>query len=100
MIVTTTPNIEGHAIEEYLGIVTGVALVYANILWDIISTMNSRSTAYQQRLEEVKNLAISNMSQNAEQLGADAVVGVSLDYERLRRGMLMVAVSGTAVRTT
>jgi uncharacterized protein YbjQ (UPF0145 family) len=72
--------------------------MYANIVLDILSTIGSRSTAYQQKLEEVKNLAISNMSQYAEQLGANAIVGVSVDYERLRRGMVMVAVSGTAVR--
>ncbi len=104
MIVTTTPGVEGKRITEYLGIVTGEAIVGANIFRDIFASIRDivggRAGAYEKELGEARTIAMEEMENLARQLGADAVVGVDLDYEVLgqNNGMLMVTVSGTAVK--
>jgi uncharacterized protein YbjQ (UPF0145 family) len=103
MILTTTPTIEGRPIAEYRGIVTGEAILGANIFKDLFAgirdIVGGRSGAYEQELAKARTIAMSEMSQLAEQLGADAIVGVDLDYETVGQGsMLMVTASGTAVR--
>ncbi len=102
MIVTTTPNIEGKTITTYLGIVTGEAILGANIFRDffagITDIVGGRSAAYEQELGKARQIAISEMLDSARNLGGDAVVGVDIDYEVIRDGMLMVSVSGTAVQ--
>lgn len=102
MIVTTTPSIEGKAITGYLGIVTGEAIMGANVVRDIFASITDivggRSAAYEQKLSDARRIAMREMEDEARRLGADAVVGVDLDYEVIRDGMLMVSASGTAVR--
>jgi uncharacterized protein YbjQ (UPF0145 family) len=104
MIITTTPSIEGKRITEYLGIVTGEAIMGANILRDFLANIRDviggRSGAYEEKLIEARQVSIKEMEDNASQLGADAVVGVDIDYEVLGadNGMLMVTACGTAVR--
>jgi uncharacterized protein YbjQ (UPF0145 family) len=104
MIITTTPSIEGKRIEEYLGIVTGEAILGANLFKDIFANIRDlvggRSAAYERELTNARQLALEEMQANASRLGANAIVGVDLDYEVLGagNGMLMVSASGTAVR--
>jgi uncharacterized protein YbjQ (UPF0145 family) len=102
MIVTTTPIIQGKEIKEYLGIVTGEAILGANIVKDLFASITDvvggRSAAYESELARAREIAISEMKHNALTLGANAIVGVDLDYETVRQGMLMVSVSGTAVK--
>ena len=102
MIVSTTPDIAGKRITEYLGVVTGEAIVGANVLRDIMATardvFGGRSGAYEDELRKAREAALGEMQQKAEQLGASAIVGVDIDYESIRGSMLMVSVSGTAVR--
>ncbi len=104
MVITTTPSIEGRRITSYLGIVTGEAIMGANILKDIFASVRDivggRSAAYEQELIRAKELALQELQERAQALGADAVVGVDLDYEVLGQGnsMLMVSASGTAVK--
>lgn len=103
MIITTTPTIQGQDIKEYKGIVTGETIIGANIFRDFFASIRDivggRSGAYEEVLREAKNTAIREMMQEASRIGANAVVGVDLDYETLgsANGMLMVAASGTAV---
>ena len=102
MLTTTTPSIEGRPISQYLGIVAGEAIMGANVVRDFLAgitdIVGGRSGAYEQKLVQAREIAISEMEQSARELGADAVVGVDLDYEVIRDGMLMVTASGTAVR--
>jgi len=102
MIITTTPTIQGKEIKEYLGIVTGEAILGANIVKDLFASITDvvggRSAAYEGELSKAREIAISEMKHNALTLGANAIVGVDLDYETVRQGMLMVSVSGTAVK--
>jgi uncharacterized protein YbjQ (UPF0145 family) len=102
MIVTTTPSAEGKSIREYRGIVTGEAIMGANIFRDFFASITDivggRSAAYERELAKARTVAIDEMTQKAKELGGDAVVGVDLDYEVIRDGMLMVSVSGTAVK--
>jgi len=102
MIVTTTPQIEGKAIREYLGIVTGEAIMGANIVRDLFASVTDiiggRSGAYESKLRDGRQIALREMSDEAAKLGGDAVVGVDLDYEVVREGMLMISASGTAVK--
>ncbi len=102
MIVTTTNNIEGHNITGYLGIITGETIIGANLFRDIFASVRDvvggRSGAYEEVLREAKDTALHEMTQKAMEMGADAVVGVDLDYETIRNGMLMVTASGTAVK--
>lgn len=102
MIVTTTPTIEGRQIASYLGIVTGEAIMGANIIKDLFASVTDiiggRSGKYEQELGKARKISIDEMMQSATALGADAIVGIDLDYEVIRDGMLMVTASGTAVK--
>ncbi len=104
MIVTTTPTIEGRTIAEYRGLVTGEAILGANIFKDLFAgirdIVGGRSGAYEQELAKARTIALREMEALAASLGADAIVGVDLDYETVGQGgsMLMVTASGTAVR--
>lgn len=105
MIVTTTPTIEGSQIRNYLGVVTGEAILGANIMKDLFAgfrdIVGGRSGVYEQELQKAREIAMREMEEAATDLGADAIVGVDLDYETVSSGnMLMVTVSGTAVRVT
>jgi uncharacterized protein YbjQ (UPF0145 family) len=104
MIITTTPNIEGARIIEYKGIVVGEVVSGVNFLKDIAAGLTNffggRSGSYENELIAAREKAIAEMGSRAAQMGANAVVGVDIDYEVLGQGnMLMVTVSGTAVRT-
>ena len=105
MILTTTPSIEGKTIREYLGIVTGEAIVGANIFKDFFAgirdIVGGRSGAYEQELQKAREIALAEMEEEALQKGGTAVVGIDLDYEVVGQGgsMLMVSASGTAVKT-
>jgi uncharacterized protein YbjQ (UPF0145 family) len=102
MILTTTPTIEGKSITEYLGIVTGEAIMGANIVKDIFASITDivggRSGKYEQELAKARQITLKEMADEAVKIGANAVVGVDLDYEVIREGMLMVTASGTAVK--
>ncbi|WP_048600845.1 YbjQ family protein [Rubeoparvulum massiliense] len=102
MIITTTPNIEGHQIESYHGIVTGEAIMGANVVRDIFASITDiiggRSGVYEDKLGEGRQIAIKEMQEKAIQMGANAIVGVDLDFETVREGMMMVVATGTAVR--
>ncbi len=102
MIVTTTPTIQSKEIKEYLGIVTGEAIMGANLVKDLFASITDivggRSAAYESELSRAREIALEEMKQNALSLGANAIVGVDLDYETVRQGMLMVSTSGTAVK--
>ncbi len=104
MIVTTTPALDGQPATEYLGIVTGEAIIGANIFKDIMAGIRDiaggRSTAYERSLRSAREQALREMVAEAQGRGADAVVGVDLDYEVLGsgNGMLMVSATGTAVK--
>ncbi|MFN4158372.1 MAG: heavy metal-binding domain-containing protein [Gemmobacter sp.] len=101
MIVTTTPSVEGYSIAEYKGIVTGEAILGANVFRDIFAgitdILGGRSRAYEEELAKARTTALSEMQDRAREAGANAVVGVDLDYEVINN-MLMVSASGTAVR--
>jgi uncharacterized protein YbjQ (UPF0145 family) len=102
MIITTTPNIEGYKIEAYLGIVAGETILGANIGRDIMASITDiiggRSAEYEQEIRKAREIAEKEMVDEAVNKAADAVVGVDIDYEVIRQGMLMVTVSGTAVK--
>jgi uncharacterized protein YbjQ (UPF0145 family) len=103
MIVSTTPTIEGRPITAYHGVVVGEAILGANVFRDIFAgitdIMGGRSSAYEQSLAEARETAFSELESRAAAIGANAVVGVDLDYEVINN-MLMVSVSGTAVTVT
>lgn len=102
MIVSTTPSIEGRKIKEYVEIVTGEAIMGANIVRDLFASITDivggRSGAYEDKLKDAREIAFDEMKSRASRLGANAIVGIDIDYEVIREGMLMVAVSGTAVQ--
>ena len=103
MIITTTPTVEGRRVIRYLGIVSGEAIMGANVFKDFFANIRDivggRSAAYEKELVRAKEIAMREMRERAEQMGANAVVGVDLDYETIgQKGtMLMVSTSGTAV---
>jgi uncharacterized protein YbjQ (UPF0145 family) len=105
MLIVTTNNLEGHKISRYFGLVSGEAILGANIFRDLFAgirdIVGGRSAAYERELREAKRIALEEMSAEAQRLGANAVIGVDLDYETITvgqgGGMLMVSVSGTAV---
>ena len=101
MIVTTTNSIEGHRITAYRGIVVGEAIMGANVVRDLFAgitdIIGGRSGAYESKLQDARDVALRELEQKAAMLGADAVVGVDLDYEIVGQSMLMVSASGTAV---
>ena len=100
MIVTTTPTIQGKHINDYHGIVVGEAILGANVFRDLFAgitdIIGGRSAAYEQELGKARKTAIDEMQDRAKEMGANAVVGVDLDYEVINN-MLMVSASGTAV---
>jgi len=104
MIMTTTPNIEGKRISKYFGVVTGEAIMGANLFRDLFAgirdIVGGRSGAYEKELRKARETALQEIETAATNLGANAVVGIDIDYEILgeKGGMLMVSVSGTAVR--
>lgn len=104
MIVTTTPSVEGRRIAEYKGVVFGEVIAGVNFVKDFVAGLSNffggRSGTYEEELINARQQALAEMEQRAAQLGADAVVGVDIDYEVLGadNGMLMVTASGTAVR--
>lgn len=104
MIVTTTPSVEGRRITEYKGVVFGEVIAGVNFVKDFVAGLSNffggRSGTYEEELIKARQQALDEMEQRAAQLGADAVVGVDIDYEVLGadNGMLMVTASGTAVR--
>ncbi len=104
MLVTTTPSIEGKRITQYYGLVSGETIIGANLIKDFFASITDivggRSGAYEQVLKEAKQSAIAEMVQQAKAMGANAVIGVDLDYETLGsgNGMLMVTACGTAVK--
>ncbi len=104
MLLTNTPNIEGKRIVKYLGLVSGEAIMGADIFKDIFARVRDivggRSEAYEKELRRAKEIALGEMTQQAAGLGANAVVGIDLDYESIAMGggnMLMVSANGTAV---
>jgi len=103
MIITTTPNIEGKKIVKYLGVVTGEAIIGANFVKDIFASIRDivggRAGSYEEGLRKAKNIALTEIQQNARSLGANAIVGIDLDFETIggSGSMLMVSASGTAV---
>lgn len=103
MILTTTPQIEGHPIREYKGLVTGETIIGANVIKDIKASIKDffggRSGSYERVLIEAKETSLKEMTERAQSMGANAIVGIDIDYETVgeRGSMLMVATSGTAV---
>jgi uncharacterized protein YbjQ (UPF0145 family) len=103
LTLTTTPTIEGKSIRDYRGIVTGEAIIGANIFKDFFAgirdIVGGRSAAYEAELRSARELALQEMAEAARQQGGNAVVGIDLDYEVVGQGgsMLMVCASGTAV---
>jgi len=104
MIVTTTPTIEGKRVVKYLGIVTGEAIMGANIFKDFFASITDivggRSATYEKELRRAQEMATKEIEERAQERGANAIIGVDLDYEVLGKSgsMLMVTVSGTAVQ--
>ena len=103
MILSTTPQIEGYSIREYKGVVTGETIIGANFIKDIFASVRDivggRSASYEKVLRQAKDTAMQEMMQRAQEMGANAIVGIDIDYETIGQGnsMLMVATSGTAV---
>ena len=103
MITTTTPTVEGYQITEYCGIVTGEAIMGANVFKDFFANIRDivggRSSAYERELRRAREIAMAEMEAEAGDRGANAIVGIDIDYEVVGQsgGMLMVSVSGTAV---
>ena len=98
---STTPEIPGRRADHCLGVVTGEAIVGANIFKDLFASIRDivggRSAAYEEELAKARRIAFEEMDEQARRLGANAVVGIDIDYETVGQSMLMVAVSGTAV---
>jgi uncharacterized protein YbjQ (UPF0145 family) len=101
--VTTTDGIEGETVTEYRGVVSGEAVIGANALSDIAAgirdVVGGRSGSYEKKIEIGREEAMSDLRAEADELRADAVVGVAFDYEEMAEGMLWVNVTGTAVQT-
>ena len=104
MLVTTTNVVEGKKVNQYFGLVSGEAIMGANIFKDIFAgirdIVDGRSAAYEKELRKAKDIAVAEMMENAKSIGANAVIGVDLDYETIGSGggnMLMVSASGTVV---
>ncbi len=103
MLLTTTPTIEGKKIVRYCGVLTGEAILGANVFKDLFAgirdIVGGRSATYERELQRARDIAMRELEERASQAGANAVVGIDLDYEVLGKdnGMLMVSASGTAV---
>lgn len=104
MITTTTNNIEGRPVQQYLGVVSSEAIIGANIFKDLFAgirdIVGGRSGTYERVIEEARNSAMAELVQKAQSMGANAVIGIDLDFETVGTGgsMLMVIATGTAVR--
>jgi uncharacterized protein YbjQ (UPF0145 family) len=104
MLLTTTPTIEGKPIQQYIGIVTAETIIGANIFKDIFAgirdIVGGRSGTYERVIEEARQSALAELQQKAQGMGANAVVGIDLDFETVGSGgsMLMVVATGTAVK--
>jgi uncharacterized protein YbjQ (UPF0145 family) len=102
MVITTTPTIEEHKIKDYLGLVTGEAIMGANIFRDIFAgvrdIVGGRSAAYEKELAKAREIAMEELEVRANEKGANAIVAIDIDYEAIGSGMLMVSISGTAVK--
>tara|TARA_B100002052_G_scaffold157072_1_gene143143 strand:- start:40 stop:357 length:318 start_codon:yes stop_codon:yes gene_type:complete len=104
MLNTTTHNIDGEQIKEYLGVVTGEAISGANFIKDMMASLRDftggRSGAYEQELSKARNIAFDEMNQKARVMGANGVVGIDIDYGTIgeKGSMLMVSVNGTAIK--
>lgn len=104
MLITTTSTLEGRKVTRYVGLVTGEAILGANLFKDLFAgirdLVGGRSAAYEGELRKAREIAVQEMAQQAQAMGANAVIGVDLDYEEISPGqgtMLMVSASGTAV---
>ena len=103
MLISTTPTVEGRPIQAYKGVVTGETIIGANLFKDFMAgirdIIGGRSSSYERVLREAKDTSLAEMQRRAEEMGANAIVGVDIDYETVGQNgsMLMVAVSGTAV---
>ncbi|MDP9370170.1 MAG: heavy metal-binding domain-containing protein [Chloroflexota bacterium] len=103
MLLATTSHLDGHRIVRYIGLVSGEAILGANLFKDVFAgvrdIVGGRSAAYEQELRRAKEIATEEMTEQARALGANAVIGVDLDYETIGKGggMLMVSASGTAI---
>ena len=103
MIMSTTHTIEGRQVNKYFGVVTGEAILGANIFKDIFAgirdIVGGRSASYERELQEARRLAFTEMEEKARRVGANAIIGIDIDYETIgaNGSMLMVSVSGTAV---
>lgn len=106
MLLTTTPNVEGQNVDEYLGLVVGEAIMGANIVKDFFAgirdIVGGRSASYENELSNAREMALKDLQNQAASLGANAVIGIDFDYEVVGQSgsMLMVSISGTAVRLT
>ncbi|GJL69396.1 MAG: UPF0145 protein [Nitrospirales bacterium] len=104
MILTTTHNVEGHQIKDYLGVVAGEAILGTNFFKDLFANIRDivggRSGAYEKELRRAREIAFQEIQEEALRVGANAIVGIDLDYEVMGEtgSMLMVSISGTAVR--
>ena len=102
MIITTTPSVQGKQIKEFQGVISAQSAIGANVIKDfgagIRDFFGGRSGSYERVLSQAKEDAMRELEQKAQEKGADAIIGVTLDYESLGRSMLMVAAAGTAVR--
>lgn len=101
MLLTTTNNLDGKTIETYHGVVSGEAIMGANIVRDIFASVTDiiggRSSAYEEKLAEGRRIALDEMAERAKAMGANAVIGIDLDFETVREGMMMCIATGTAV---
>ena len=103
MLITTTPTVDGKRITRYCGVVAGEAILGANLFKDLFAgirdIVGGRSATYERELQRAREIALEELQQRAQEAGANAVVGIDLDYEVLgpANGMLMVSASGTAV---
>jgi uncharacterized protein YbjQ (UPF0145 family) len=104
MIITTTPNIEGKTVSKYCGVIAGEAIMGVNIFKDMFASIRDivggRAASYEKELEKARSAALEDISAKARELGADAIIGVDIDYEVIGGSggsMLMVSISGTAV---
>jgi uncharacterized protein YbjQ (UPF0145 family) len=106
MIFSTTSNLEGYVIEEYLGVISEEAIIATNVVRDIMAGVRDfvggRSKAYEEKIEDARRLAIEDMKSAANQLGANAIIGINFDFEAVgaKGSLLMCVGSGTAVRVT
>lgn len=103
MVMTTTNQLEGKEVKKYLGVVTGEAILGANIFKDIFAgirdIVGGRSASYERELQEARRIAFNELQEKAQRVGANAILGIDIDYETIgaNGSMLMVSVTGTAV---